>query len=335
MDDVPLLGHRHATPQCLKILNTRLSTQPTVLSTPKKKTPKKATATITTNVVTTTSCRVGQVTWRSSTRTSCRNSPQRLGYCIKRSQSARPRDSGTSPDMAWLFNRSACNAIYPRFPTSGLAGEEGFEPPHPVLETGGLPLNLLPFTLSNRRWRLRRVDSLPSFHFTVGGMFSTRIAKFLCLHPVGMLLFVLGGRVIPVLTIVALQGNDFAHSAGLFMGLLDVFGDGSRAHGVAAFADGEAQPAFQRHRRDQRNLRRYVVSRHDHLHSRRQLHVPGHVRGPKIKLRPVPAEKRRVPPALFLGQHVSLGLELGVRRDRTRLGHHLPALHLFFFRAPQ
>src|SRR5712692_2189332 len=25
-----------------------------------------------------------------------------------------------------------------------LAGEEGFEPPHPVLETGGLPLNLLP-----------------------------------------------------------------------------------------------------------------------------------------------------------------------------------------------
>ena len=29
-----------------------------------------------------------------------------------------------------------------------LAGEEGFEPPHPVLETGGLPLNLLPFTLS-------------------------------------------------------------------------------------------------------------------------------------------------------------------------------------------
>src|ERR1700674_2778630 len=38
----------------------------------------------------------------------------------------------------------------------GLAGEEGFEPPHPVLETGGLPLNLLPFTLSHsRRPRLR------------------------------------------------------------------------------------------------------------------------------------------------------------------------------------
>src|SRR6266436_3026412 len=132
MDDVPLLGHRHATPQCLKILNTRLSTQPTVLSTPKKKTPKKATATITTNVVTTTSCRVGQVTWRSSTRTSCRNSPQRLGYCIKRSQSARPRDSGTAPDTAWLFNRSACNAIDPRFPTSGFGDRRSTVEPTPL-----------------------------------------------------------------------------------------------------------------------------------------------------------------------------------------------------------
>src|ERR1700687_5396092 len=29
-------------------------------------------------------------------------------------------------------------------PLAEMAGEEGFEPPHPVLETGGLPLNLLP-----------------------------------------------------------------------------------------------------------------------------------------------------------------------------------------------
>ena len=32
-----------------------------------------------------------------------------------------------------------------------LAGEEGFEPPLSVLETDGLPLNLLPFTLSDFR----------------------------------------------------------------------------------------------------------------------------------------------------------------------------------------
>src|SRR5579883_1596826 len=149
MNDVPLLRHRHATPQCLKRLNTRFSTHPTLLSTPKKNAPKNATATITTNVVTITSCRVGHVTWRSSTRTSCRNSPQRFGCSLIRSHSAPVRDSGASPDIA--FNRSACNAIelYYLLPF-GLAGEEGFEPPHPVLETGGLPLNLLPFTLSSR-----------------------------------------------------------------------------------------------------------------------------------------------------------------------------------------
>src|ERR1700677_2936572 len=38
-----------------------------------------------------------------------------------------------------------------------LAGEEGFEPPLSVLETDGLPLNLLPFTLRARQWRDRRV----------------------------------------------------------------------------------------------------------------------------------------------------------------------------------
>ena len=32
-----------------------------------------------------------------------------------------------------------------------LAGVEGFEPPHPVLETGGLPLNLHPFIRSLTR----------------------------------------------------------------------------------------------------------------------------------------------------------------------------------------
>ena len=79
----------------------------------------------------------------------------------------------------------------------------------------------------------------------------------------------------------------------------------------------------------------HVVSRHHHLHARRQLHVPGHVRRPEIKLRPVAREKRRVPPAFFLRQHVRFRLELRVRRDRSRLGQHLPALHFFLFRAAQ
>src|ERR1019366_854786 len=117
--------------------------------------------------------------------------------------------------------------------------------------------------------------------------------------------------------------------------LLDNLRDGASADRVAAFADREAQPLLQRHRRDQANFRRHVVSRHHHLHPCRQLHVPGHVRRPKIKLRPVSGEERRVPPSFFLGQHVRFRLELRVRRDRSRLRQHLPAFHFFLLRTPQ
>src|SRR5438105_11672115 len=133
---------------------------------------------MTTKVVTTTSCRVGQVTWRNSTRTSCRNSPQRFGCSLIRSQRALVRDSGASPDIA--FNRSACNAIFSvsHFPL-GLAGEEGFEPPHPVLETGGLPLNLLPFTLSSAFSGCEGFIPSRSLHLAMDGVFSARITEFL------------------------------------------------------------------------------------------------------------------------------------------------------------
>src|SRR3989442_1285121 len=117
--------------------------------------------------------------------------------------------------------------------------------------------------------------------------------------------------------------------------LLEDFGDGAGAHRVPAFADGEAQTLLQRHRRDQSDLGRDVVPRHHHLHPRRQLHIPGHVRRTKIKLRPVAGEKRRMPPALFLRQYVRLRLELRVRRDTPRLAHHLPSLHLVLLRPPQ
>src|SRR5574341_2492185 len=41
------------------------------------------------------------------------------------------------------------------------------------------------------------------------------------------------------------------------------------------------------------------------------------------------------PPPLFLRQHVHFRLELPVRRDRPRLGEHLPALDLVFIDPPQ
>ena len=43
----------------------------------------------------------------------------------------------------------------------------------------------------------------------------------------------------------------------------------------------------------------------------------------------------RVPAAFFLRQHVHLGLELGVRRDRAGLGRHLAALQVGLFNAAQ
>ena len=61
----------------------------------------------------------------------------------------------------------------------------------------------------------------------------------------------------------------------------------------------------------------------------------GHVGGAEVELRPVVGEERRVPAALFLGQDVDLGLELGVRRDRARLGQHLAALDVLALGAAQ
>jgi hypothetical protein len=46
----------------------------------------------------------------------------------------------------------------------------------------------------------------------VVGVLSARIAELLCLHPVGMLLLVFCGCVISMFAVIALQGNDFAHS---------------------------------------------------------------------------------------------------------------------------
>src|SRR5881296_1779016 len=108
-----------------------------------------------------------------------------------------------------------------------------------------------------------------------------------------------------------------------------------RAHRAAALADREAQLLLHRDRRDQLDRHLRVVPRHHHLHPPRQLHRPRHVRRPQVELRPVPLEKRRVPPPLLLRQHVHLALELRVRRDRLRLRQHHPPLHLVLLHAAQ
>src|SRR5579885_3396548 len=96
-----------------------------------------------------------------------------------------------------------------------------------------------------------------------------------------------------------------------------------------------ASPLLQRHRRDQRRLDRHIVPRHHHLNPLRELDVPRHVRRPKVKLRPVPAEKRRVPPPPPPPQHLHLRLKPRVRLDRPRLRQHHPPLHFVPLNPPQ
>src|SRR5438128_2244499 len=108
--------------------------------------------------------------------------------------------------------------------------------------------------------------------------------------------------------------------------LLDDACHDTRADGAAAFADREAQLLLHRDRHDQVHFHRDVVARHHHFGAFRQMHYTGDVSGAEVELRPVVGEERSMTAALFLGQDVSLSLELGVRLDRTRLAQDLTAL---------
>src|SRR5262249_54730514 len=108
-----------------------------------------------------------------------------------------------------------------------------------------------------------------------------------------------------------------------------------RPHRPPPLPNRKPQLLVHRHRRDHLDRHRHVVPRHHHLHPAGQRAHPRHVRRPKVKLRPVPVEKRRVPPPLLLRQDIHLRLELLVRRDRPRLRQHLPPLHLVLVDSPQ
>src|ERR1039457_166078 len=107
------------------------------------------------------------------------------------------------------------------------------------------------------------------------------------------------------------------------------------SHSPSTFSNGKPQPLVHGHRRDQVHDQAHVVARHHHLSSFRQFRHSRHVRRPEVKLRPVSFEERRVPPAFILAQYVNLAPELLVRRNRSRLGDHLPALHIILFNSSQ
>src|SRR6266571_8364500 len=110
---------------------------------------------------------------------------------------------------------------------------------------------------------------------------------------------------------------------------------GSRADRSAAFADRESQSLLQRYRRDQIDRQAHVVSRHHHFHPFRHFRRARHVRRPEIKLRTVSLKKRGMASPFFFRQDVYPRREFRVRRDRSRLRHHLPPLHFFLLGPPQ
>src|SRR5262249_30313482 len=144
---------------------------------------------------------------------------------------------------------------------------------------------------------------------------------FLELQAIGVRATILGRRVVPPLARRARERDDVAHR------LLHDLRHDARSHRPPPLPDREPQLLLHRDRHDQLDRHRHVVPRHHHLHPTGQRAHPRHVRRPKVKLRPVPVEVRRVPPPLFLRQHVHFRFEFLVGLDRARLGQHLPALH--------
>src|SRR3984885_11193199 len=117
--------------------------------------------------------------------------------------------------------------------------------------------------------------------------------------------------------------------------LLDDFGDDSGADRTAALADREPQALIHGDRLDQLDLHLDVVTGHHHLRALGQVGNAGHVGGTEIELRPVTGEERRMTTTLLLLETVHLGLELGVRGDRTRLTENLPPLDVLALGAAQ
>src|SRR5262245_23262437 len=140
---------------------------------------------------------------------------------------------------------------------------------------------------------------------------------------------VLGRGVVPPLTFRAGERDDVAH------GLLHDLRHYPRPHRPPPLPNGKPQLLLHRHRLDQLDRHRHVVPRHHHLHPARQRAHPRHVRRPKVKLRPVPVEKRRVPPPFVLPQHVHLRLKLLIRLYSPSLRQHLPPLHFVLIDPPQ
>src|SRR5713101_9723795 len=106
-------------------------------------------------------------------------------------------------------------------------------------------------------------------------------------------------------------------------------------HGAPTLTDGKFDALFHGHRLDQFHRHFDVVPRHHHLYPLRQADGSRHVGGAHVELRAIAVEEGRVPPALFLGEHVDLRFEDFVRLDGAGFGQHLPSLDVAALDATQ
>jgi len=80
--------------------------------------------------------------------------------------------------------------------------------------------------------------------------------------------FVLCGRIISILALLAGQGHYVSHSGILFL-LLQYSADHAGAHGPSTLTNRKPQLLLHRNRRYQIHLQRHIVTRHHHLHTLR------------------------------------------------------------------
>src|SRR5436190_1779374 len=134
----------------------------------------------------------------------------------------------------------------------------------------------------------------------------------------------------PVVCLKRLAGPEWGRPV-----LLDDLGYDPRADRAAALSDREPKALVHGDRLDQLDRHLDVVAGHHHLGPLGEVGDAGDVGGPEVELRAVAREERRVATALLLLQAVDLGLELGVRGDRSGLAQHLAALDVLALRPPQ
>ena len=105
--------------------------------------------------------------------------------------------------------------------------------------------------------------------------------------------------------------------------LFDDFRYYSGSYCSSAFSDRESQSFFDRNLVDQFDFHRYVISRHAHFCSCRQLQRSCNICRSEVELRSVSVEERCMTAAFFLLQYIYFSLELRVRMYRTRCCQYL------------